>query len=37
MDQVRAVTKERLDRRLGELSPGDLLKVEEALRMVLEL
>ena len=37
VDQLRAVAKERLERRLGELSPADLTSVEEALRMVLEL
>ena len=37
VDQIRAVAKERLHRRLGELSPRDLLKVEEALRIILEL
>ena len=37
VDQIRAVAKERLHRRLGELSPRDLLNVEEALRTVLEL
>jgi mRNA-degrading endonuclease toxin of MazEF toxin-antitoxin module len=37
VDQVRAVAKERLARRMGEISPGDLASVEEALRMVLEL
>jgi mRNA-degrading endonuclease toxin of MazEF toxin-antitoxin module len=37
VDQIRAVAKERLHRRLGELSPGDLLQVEESLRMILEL
>ena len=37
VDQIRAVAKERLHRKLGELSPDDLVKVEEALRTVLEL
>ena len=37
VDQIRAVAKERLHRHLGELSPGDLIKIEEALRTVLEL
>lgn len=37
VDQIRAVAKERLHRRVGELSAGDLIRVEEAVRMVLEL
>jgi mRNA-degrading endonuclease toxin of MazEF toxin-antitoxin module len=37
VDQIRAVAKERLDRRMGELSPGDLIRLEDALRTVLEL
>jgi mRNA-degrading endonuclease toxin of MazEF toxin-antitoxin module len=37
VDQIRAVAKERLHRQLGELSPGDLIRVEEALRTILEL
>jgi len=37
VDQIRAVAKERLHRKLGELSPGDLVKLEEALRTILEL
>ena len=37
VDQIRAVAKERLHRRLDALSPRDLIRVEEALRMVLEL
>ena len=36
-NQIRAVAKERLTRHMGEISPGDLATVEEALRMVLEL
>lgn len=36
-DQIRAVAKERLVRRMGEISLEDLASVEEALRMVLEL
>ena len=36
-DQIRAVTKERLHRRAGELAPSDLARVEEALRTILEL
>jgi len=37
VDQIRAVAKERLQRRIEELSPRDLASVEEALRTVLEL
>ena len=37
VDQIRAVAKERLHGRLDELSPRDLFKLEDALRMVLEL
>ena len=37
IDQIRAVTKERLARRVGELSPEELAVVEDGLRMVLEL
>jgi len=37
VDQVRAVTKERLTRRVGEISAMDLAAVEDALRLVLEL
>ena len=37
VDQIRAVAKERLHRRIGELSAEDLVKIEEALRTVLEL
>jgi mRNA interferase MazF len=37
VDQIRAVAKERIERRMGELSASDLLGIEEALRMVLEL
>jgi mRNA-degrading endonuclease toxin of MazEF toxin-antitoxin module len=36
-DQVRAVAKERLERRMGGTSLEDLASVEEALRVVLEL
>jgi len=36
-DQIRAVAKERLHRPAGELAPGDLARVEEALRTILEL
>ena len=37
VDQIRAVSKERLDRRMGAASADDLVAVEEALRLVLEL
>ena len=37
VDQIRAVAKERLKRRMGELSVEDLRAVEDALRLVLEL
>jgi mRNA interferase MazF len=36
-DQIRAITKQRLDRRLGELSAEDLQAVEQGIREVLEL
>ena len=36
-DQIRAITKQRLDRRLGELSAEDLETVERGIREVLEL
>jgi mRNA interferase MazF len=36
-DQVRAVAKQRLDRRMGELSVEDLRSVEQGVREVLEL
>jgi len=36
-DQIRAITKQRLDRRFGELSPEDLQAVEQGVREVLEL
>jgi mRNA interferase MazF len=36
-DQIRAITKQRLDRRLGELSSEDLKVVEQGIREVLEL
>ena len=36
-DQIRAVAKQRLDRRMGKLSDEDLNAVEEGLREVLEL
>ena len=37
IDQIRAVAKERLETRLGELSPAELDAVEDGLRQVLEL
>ena len=37
VDQIRAVAKERLIRRMGELTDEDITAVEEALRLVLEL
>jgi mRNA interferase MazF len=37
VDQIRAVAKERLHRRVGELSSRDLINVEDALRTALEL
>jgi mRNA interferase MazF len=36
-DQIRAIAKQRLDRRLGELSSEDLLAIEQGVREVLEL
>ena len=36
-DQIRAVAKQRLDRRIGTLSAEDLKTVEEGVREVLEL
>ena len=36
-DQIRAIAKQRLDNRLGELSAEDLAVVEQGLREVLEL
>jgi mRNA interferase MazF len=36
-DQIRAVSKQRLDQRLGKLSIADLEAVEEGVREVLEL
>jgi mRNA-degrading endonuclease toxin of MazEF toxin-antitoxin module len=36
-DQIRAVAKQRLDQRMGELSVGDLKAVEQGVREVLEL
>jgi mRNA interferase MazF len=37
VDQIRVVSKQRLDRRLGEFPAKDLAAVEDALRLVLEL
>ncbi|MGD0224100.1 MAG: type II toxin-antitoxin system PemK/MazF family toxin [Terriglobia bacterium] len=37
VDQIRAVAKERLTHKMGEISLADLGSVEEALRIVLEL
>ena len=37
VDQVRALAKERLDGRIGEMSPEHLEAVEQGLRQVLEL
>jgi mRNA interferase MazF len=36
-DQIRAVAKERLHERMGEISASDLLAVEAAVRRILEL
>jgi mRNA interferase MazF len=36
-DQIRAISKQRLDRRLGELSPEDLEAVEQGVREILEV
>jgi mRNA interferase MazF len=36
-DQIRAIAKQRLDKRLGELSAEDLRTVEQGVREVLEL
>jgi mRNA-degrading endonuclease toxin of MazEF toxin-antitoxin module len=37
IDQIRAVSKARLDRRIGALAAEELAAVEAALRDVLEL
>ena len=37
VDQIRAVSKGRLDKRMGVLAPGDLKRVEEAMVEVLGL
>jgi mRNA interferase MazF len=36
-DQIRTVAKERLSRRMGSISPTDLLAVEQAIRVQLGL
>ena len=36
-DQIRAIAKQRLDRRLGQLSSEDVNAVEQGVREVLEL
>ena len=36
-DQIRAVAKERLEERLGAISPEQLRAVEEGVRRILEL
>jgi mRNA interferase MazF len=36
-DQIRAVAKQRLDRRMAQLSPEDLIAVERGVRDILEL
>jgi mRNA interferase MazF len=36
-DQIRAVARQRLDRRMGELSIDDLKAVEQGIREILEL
>jgi mRNA interferase MazF len=36
-DQIRAIAKQRLDRRLGDLSSEDLEAIEQGIREVLEL
>jgi len=37
IDQIRAVSKDRLDRCIGELAPDDLEAVETAVRQIFEL
>lgn len=37
IDQIRVVSKDRLDRCMGQLSGSDLAMVEEGLREILEL
>ena len=36
-DQIRAIAKERLQERLGEISPGDMQAVEAGVLRILEL
>jgi mRNA interferase MazF len=36
-DQIRAVTKERFQQKLGDLSPAEMTAIEDGLREVLEL
>src|ERR1035441_8975916 len=36
-DQIRAIAKERLQERLGEISPGDMQAVEAGVLKILEL
>jgi mRNA-degrading endonuclease toxin of MazEF toxin-antitoxin module len=37
VDQIRAVSKQRLERRIEMLDPDDFSRVEEGLREILEL
>ena len=37
IDQIRAVSKDRLAKRIGTVLPEDLREVEEAIRVVLDL
>jgi mRNA interferase MazF len=37
LDQIRAVSKERLERRLGELTSGEMESIEQGIRDILEL
>jgi mRNA-degrading endonuclease toxin of MazEF toxin-antitoxin module len=37
VDQIRAVSKDRLDKWMGAVSREELAEVEEALRTILEL
>jgi len=37
VDQIRAVSKDRLDKRIGTLLPEEIAAIEEALRTVLDL
>jgi mRNA-degrading endonuclease toxin of MazEF toxin-antitoxin module len=36
-DQIRAIAKQRLDQRLGELSSEELETIEQGVREILEL